>query len=418
MEQEEVVSDKTLDEQMTASIGETLREIQSREAPIDKVDDQTIAASEEAGKVSEQRARDAEGKFAKVPKEKQTESAKSVAPAKADTSEPKAAAASEQAAAAPLEAVTAPQGIDLNRAPSSWKPAAKAVWNDLPEPVKAEIYRREGDFHSGLKDIKQNADFGQAVQRVVDPYRMLIQAEGGTVEKTISDTLQTAALFRVGTTQQKLHALLDIDKRFGAGLQQFIEQEIIKISQGQQQVQQPGQQPNQQAQPSYQDPRVDQLMQSMEADKRQRQQQEKQRAAQETQVANIAVEKFLAAKTDKGEPLYPFVDNVLDDMSVRASAIRGSNPALSHEEALKQAYDSAVWANPETRAVLISQQQAQASQPVETLRKVEQAKRASAVNVPKRGSIPATQSVAVLKLGTPESDESIRETYRQLQANN
>jgi hypothetical protein len=39
------------------------------------------------------------------------------------------------------------------------------------------------------------------------------------------------------------------------------------------------------------------------------------------------------------------------------------------------------------------------------------------VNVPKRGAIPASQPDANLRFGTPESDDAIRETYRQLTAN-
>jgi uncharacterized protein YicC (UPF0701 family) len=115
---------------------------------------------------------------------------------------------------------------------------------------------------------------------------------------------------------------------------------------------------------------------------------ERERVAQEERVTNAATERFLAAKDDKGQPLYPFVDNVLDDMSSRVSSIRRTNPAIGHEEALKQAYEAAVWANPETRAVLIGQQQAQAQQSAETLRKVEQAKRANAGNMPRRGAFP------------------------------
>jgi hypothetical protein len=137
------------------------------------------------------------------------------------------------------------------------------------------------------------------------------------------------------------------------------------------------------------------------------QKQEQERAAYETQQSNGAVERFMSAKDEKGQPLYPFVDNVLNDMSARVQMLRRTNPAMGHEEALKQAYEAAVWANPETRAVLISQQQAQANQPVETLRKVEQAKRASAVNVPKRGAIPATEPPKSL-------EDTIRETGKAL----
>jgi hypothetical protein len=104
-------------------------------------------------------------------------------------------------------------------------------------------------------------------------------------------------------------------------------------------------------------------------------------------------------------------------MSARVGVIRRQNPALSQQEALKQAYEQASWANPEVRAVLMGQHQTQANQPAEKLQKVELAKRASGFNVPKRGALPAKGPETSLRIGTVESDESIRETYRQLQAN-
>jgi uncharacterized protein YicC (UPF0701 family) len=154
----------------------------------------------------------------------------------------------------------------------------------------------------------------------------------------------------------------------------------------------------------------------MERQERERAAFEKERQAQAQAASNKAVEDFMAAKDDKGAALYPFVDNVLADMSERVAVIRRANPGLEHADALKQAYEQAVWANPETRSVLIAAQQAQAAQPAENQQRVAAAKRASAGNVPKRGALPASQSVGALRLGTPESDDSIRETYRQLNA--
>ncbi len=398
----EVLEGRELGEAMDESIRATLKDIQSRnaEAPIDKIDDAVIAESETVAKANE-KPRDQTGKFTKAEKAKE-----SAAPEKADTQTPIAASASDQAAAGAAEdPVATPQGIDLNRAPSSWKPAAKAVWATLPEPVRAEIYRREGDFHNGNKGIKENADFGQSIKQIVEPYRHLIQAEGGTPEKAISNYFQAASVLKTGTAEQKLQTIFGLDKQFDTGLnahfQRAVAAEVARITG----------QPGQQVQPNYKDPRVDQLVAKLE-------QQERERTAEAERVSNSASGRFISSKDEKGQPLYPFVDNVIDDMSARVGMLRRSNPAMGHDEILKQAYDAAVWANPETRAVLIGQQQAAASQSTEKLQKVEQAKRASAVNVPKRGAIPATQSVASLKFGTPESDESIRETLRQLQANN
>ncbi len=395
MDQEEVVSEVSLDAEISDTIRNTLKDIESREPEVEPVE--TVRAD---------KPRDpATGKFVEA-----KETPPSAAPAKADTPSPMAEAASAQAAAVPPteEAVQAPQGIDLNRAPSSWKPAAKAVWATLPEPVRAEIYRREGDFHNGNKGIRENADFGQVIKNVVEPYRQIFEREGGTPERAIADTLKTAALFRTGSQQEKLNALLSIDKQFGAGLQEAVNQHVAAAVARATGQPAPVQQPV--AQPAT-DPRVDQLLAKYDA-------QEKAKAAEESRVANAATEKFVSAKDATGQPLYPFVDNVVDDMSARVGILRRTNPGLGHEEILKQAYEAAVWANPETRAVLMSQQQATANQPAEILRKVESAKRASAVNVPKRGAIPATQPVANLRLGTAESDESIRETYRQIQASN
>lgn len=402
MDQDEVVSGKELDESLDATLRETLKGLNDRgegvtEEPADPikgiaavVDDKDPAPSLKGV----ERARDDTGKFVKA-EDKPKESA---APAEKPDKTAQSGAVVQVAAEVEAPPVTTTgQPIDINRPPSSWKPAAKAAWAALPEPIRAEVHRRESDFLNGVKGIKENADFGQSIRSVVEPYRMLIEAEGGTPERAVGDLLKTAALFRTGTQQAKLEAIFGLDQKFNAGLNQHfnqaVEAEVAK------RTGQPAPQVQQQPQ-NFQDPRVDQLLAA-------NQKQERDRVAQEERITNAATERFLFAKDDKGQPLYPFVDNVIDDMSQRVSGIRRNNPAIGHEEALKQAYEAAVWAHPETRAVLISQQQAQAQQSAETLRKVEQAKRASAGNMPRRGALPATEPVGSI-------EDTIRDTYRRL----
>lgn len=374
--EDEVMDDKSLSESMDEDIRETLKAIQSRnEEP----------TAEETSEQKPERVRDESGKFAK----------ESAAPAeKPDASNVTEGATETEAADAPLVSTTG-QPLDINRAPASWKPAAKAAWGTLPEPIRAEIYRRESDFLNGNKGLRENADFGQQIKGVLEPYRMLIEAEGGTPDRAIADTMRTAALFRVGTPQQKLDAIFQIDKQFNVGLTNVIQQEVNR------RLAENGQQPQQAQQPAtFADPRVDSILASLQA-------QERQRAQEMERTSNDAVERFINALGADGQPKHPFVDNVLDDMGNRVAALRRTNPAMDHNTALEQAYEAAVWANPETRAVLLSQQQAAASQPVETLRKVEQARRASAVNVPKRGALPASGPAKTL-------DETIAETGRAL----
>lgn len=356
MAEEEFVDDKSLDEALNESIGATLKEIQSR-------------PDDEPEEVKAERDRDEHGKFTKVEKVEKDAAPKA----------PAAPVETEQ----PLVTTTG-KPIDINRPPGSWKPAAKAQWAGLPEPIRQEIYRRESDFMNSNKGIMENADFGRLMKQTVEPYRMLIEAEGGTPEKAVADLMRTAALFRVGTPQQKTQAVQQLIKQFNVQMPQ--EQPVAD-----------GQPPQAQ---EFKDPRVDSLLENMQA-------QERRRANEEERASNQATEQFVSAKDDKGQPKYPFIDNVLNEMLLEVEYLRRTNPALPKLQALEQAYEKAVWANPETRQVLLDQKQAAASQPVENLRKVEQAKRASAVNVPKRGALPATGPVQSL-------DDSIRETGRAL----
>lgn len=408
MAEEQVVDEKTLDESLTESIRGTLAEINERGEGLDAT--QEVVEETPAESPKQDRPRDPEGKFTKAPKEAPKASpTQSAAPAKADTQKdaPVAAAAPEQAAAeteAPLK--FGQVAVDLTRPPSSWKPAAKAAWAALPPDVQKEIYRRETDFSNTVLNgpLKESADFGKAVKQVVEPYRGLIEAEGGDYTRAIADTMKTAALFRTGSPQVKLNALFQIDQQFCNGalnqhFKQRVEEEVAK------RTGQPA--PAAAAPQQLADPRVDSLIEAMER-------QNKERAAEAQRVANAATEAFIQAKDDKGQPLYPFVDNVIDDMSMRVASLRRQNPAMEHMEALKQAYEAAVWANSETRAVLMAAQQSVAAAPVETQRKVAQARAASAGNLPKRGGLPTAGPASVLRLGTPESDESIRETLRQL----
>ena len=400
-------SEGALDAAMTETIRSKLAEISERpdddgdaaaDAGANLGDDAAPAAQPAAGPLD--KPRDETGKFTKA----SAPQPDSVPASQGEESPPADGAEPEQ----PLVSTTG-QPLDITRPPSSWKPAAKALWAQLPEAVRAEAYRRENDFLHGNKDLRETADFGKSIKQIMDPYRMLIEAENGTPERAIADTMRTAALFRVGTPQQKLDALFQIDKQFNAGLTQFIQSEFTRLSA--QQQGEPGQSPVAAPQQPFVDPRVDQIMASLQA-------QERAQTAQAEQASNRAVEEFMAEKGADGQQLYPFVDNVIDDMSHRVALLRRQNPAMGHKEALKQAYEAAVWANPETRAVLISQQQAQAAAPGANLLKVQQAQRASATNVPRRGAIPPASASTHLTLGTPESDDSIRETYRQLQANN
>jgi hypothetical protein len=303
------------------------------------------------------RARDESGKFVKA------------AEKPAEIAESGGEAAPVEPAAA-IEPMVTRQGktIDVNRPPSSWRPLAKAEWEKLPPTVRAEIHRREEDSFRGLAEIQPDVQLGRSIKQVIEPYRMLIEAEGGTPERAVAQLLQTAALFRVGTPAQKQQALMGIAQQYG-----------IQMPDGSQQYQQP--QPVYQPQ-EFRDPRVDQMLWQQEQ--------------QQSQHFESAVERFQTEADAQGKPLRPYFADVEREMVAFIPQIKGEMPGATPAEILQQAYDRATWAHPEIRQLLQQKQMSEleAARRTENQRRISEAKKAASVNTPRRAVIPVESALS------------------------
>jgi hypothetical protein len=273
--------------------------------------------------------------------------------------------------------------VDITKPPSTWKPVARAEFAKLPESVRAEIHRRETDALNGQAQLLPDARFGKSVNEVVAPYLGMIQAEGGTPERAIADLMRTAALFRTGSPQAKQQALLQIAQQFRIEL--------------------PGTQPaapNGQPSPTFQDPRVDQLLQHLQT-------QEQQRLQQEQQQLEATVTRWMDAKDETGVSKYPYLGDVMNDMAVLVPQIRAGNSSLSHEQVLQSAYERATWASPDVRPLLMAAQAAEPARDAANQTRVREAKRAASVNVPRRASAPSPAKPGKM-------EDTIEETARTL----
>jgi hypothetical protein len=278
------------------------------------------------------------------------------------------------------------QTRDINRAPSTWKPAARAEFDKLSPALKAEIHRRESDFQNGQAQLIPDATLGRELRQVITPYEAMIQAEGGTPARAVADLFRTAALFRTGTVPQKYQAIAQIAGQFGIDLRRF--------------AQQPGQQ--QPTQQEFRDPRVDQILAA--------QNQERQQAQQREQAqTESAVTRWMNEMDASGNPKREYLGDVINEMSALVPQIRAADPSMTHSQALDAAYDRAIWAHPEIRSLLAQKQQTEldATRRAENQRKVSDARRAGSVNVARRAS---TMSPA--KPGS--LDETIAATAREL----
>jgi len=379
-----MLAEKTIDEE----IGEDWKAIQEKFAVKDEPDNLAPITAE--AETAETEAVKADNVTAEVPRETERprdESGK-FTKGSVQNAAPKEPVQASQNAVGEVEQQAETNAIqrDINRPPSTWKPLVRQEWDKLTPSVRAEIHRREADFQNGQAQLLPDARLGSEMRKVTEPYRMVIESNYGSPEKAMSAFLQTATALQMGSPQQKLQTLIGLSQQFGIDLSPLSQQ-------GQPQQQQPQQST---------DPRVDQLLAQMRQQEQQRQQQELQ------QLSGVA-DSWMAEKDASGNPLRPYIGDVVNEMTLLIPQIKQANPHFSHAQILEQAYDRAVWANPDTRAALQGQQQSelQAKQLAESQNRVASAKRAASVNVPRRASVPSPAKPGSMA-------ETITDTAREL----
>jgi hypothetical protein len=383
-----VLADKDVDATMAADWASIQDKYAAEPDAPDVPDDVQVDAAPDKETIPV--SREADGKFKAAEKDKPI---KDVAADKGKPAKVQVAADKTQQGTqddnAPAAVDEGTQQRDINRAPSTWKPLARAEFDKLPPTIKAEIHRREADFQSGQAQLIPDATMGRELRQVIAPYEAMIQAEGGTPARAVADLFRTAALFRTGTVQQKYAAVAQIANQFGIDLRRFA---------GQPQSQPQGQQQQQE----FRDPRVDQILAA--------QNQERQQNAQREQAqTENTVTRWMNEADTQGNPKRPYLNDVINEMSALVPQIRQSDPSMTHAQALDAAYDRAIWAHPEIRTLLNQKQQTEldAQRRAENQTRVRDARRAGSVNVARRASTPLAG-----KPGTME--ETIAATAREL----
>lgn len=172
----------------------------------------------------------------------------------------------QQPARAPAATGTPPPAADapaaLN-APASWKAGLREYWKTLAPDVQSEIHRREGEH---VERMRENAAMRSQIGRfnqVVEPYRALMEAEGGEPLSAFHDYLRAATLLRTGAPNDRAAFVAALVQRYGVpldALDAHLASALRSGATGQmplypQQAQQP--QPPQQ---QFRDPRLDALL--------------------------------------------------------------------------------------------------------------------------------------------------------------
>ena len=151
----------------------------------------------------------------------------------------------------------------------------------------------------------------------------------------------------------------------------------------------------------YRDERVDRLLHMFNT-------QEQNRAIAETRATENQTLGWMNEVDAQGHPLRPYVGDVTDDIVALIPHVQAANPNWTHAQVMQNAYERAIWANPEIRALLQAEQaKAAGTPPADNLRRVNGARRAASVNVARRASTPAAGNPGTM-------DETLTETAREL----
>lgn len=347
----------TIDEQ----IAQDWKAIQEKHKPEPEAVEAVETVETESEAPVAGKPRDEAGKFVKA--EAPAKEAKPVE--KAELPETAQPVSADKATSQELHSAEQPQR-DLTRAPSTWKPQARLDWEKLSPAHRAEIHRREADFQNGQAQLLPDARLGNSIRAVTEPYRAIIAQSYGSDDRMLQSMLPTLQTFAMGNPQQKLAEIVRISQQFGIDLSQL-------SGQGEPQTQQ-----------QFADPRVDQLLQNM-------QNQERQRQSNEQRSLETMATAWMNEVDAQGQPKREYLQDVMQEMSVLIPQIKQTNPLLTHPQVLEQAYDRAVWANPNTRQALQGKQQSELleRQRAANQTRVQDAKRAASTNVTRRASTPS-----------------------------
>ena len=217
--------------------------------------------------------------------------------------------------------------VELSKAPEAWKPEAKAHWDKLPPEVQKYVSDREAEVHKGFTRFDEDRQFGKQIKDIVSPYLPLIRSQGGNPVTAVQGLLQTAYLLNTAPKEQKATLI-----------RQLAEQHGVLES-----LAQPAQ---------YVDPQVAQLQARLQQLEGSNAQQAQEREAQSMAGIQHQIAAFAA-----------------DPKNAHFEHVRGHMVAMLQggvAKDLQDAYEQAVWARPDLRQALISeqvtQQQASAQQ--------------------------------------------------------
>lgn len=226
--------------------------------------------------------------------------------------------AEEQAAADAAKAAEGENSAAVQEigAPKTWTKEALEKWATVDPRVQQEILKREEDFLNGITQYKAAADIGKAYDAVVEPYKPILQAENIDPVQMFQSFAANHYLLTRGTPQQKVELAAAMLQGYEIPLPELLNFMADNVSE-----------------PA--NPEVAALRKEL-GDLR-----NTISTAQRSNTDQVAVQVSNEIEAFASDPAHPYFDELADDIS----KLFGSGMAST----LAEAYEKAVFANPNTR---------------------------------------------------------------------
>jgi len=265
--------------------------------------------------------------------------------------------------AAPGETPDQPEGQGTEPAapaidpPRSWSAEMQAKFAALPPEVRTYVAERDKEVFRQVSQMGAQLKATEPVRNVLEQHRDYLQRIGRTPEDAVT---------------QLFKASRSLDQNPAATLKWLADAyrvDLRRLALNQQQTPQA---------PVSTDPRLEARLRRMEAE-----------AAQRTQADQTAREQNVASSIEKyaSDKSHPYFNDLEDEIIRQLPGIRQSDPYLSPEQMLDQAYEKAKWAHPTVRQrILMDQQKAdEAKRKAEQDKQIKEARRHGSLNQSSNG---------------------------------
>lgn len=243
--------------------------------------------------------------------------------------------------------------------PNSLPSELKAQWASVPPAMQEHIAKREAETHRAITQLGQQVKSLQPFGQLVESNRDVFQNHRRNVDP-------------VEGIRQLLQAQRQLDHDPGPSIAHIAKVYGVDLSVF----------GSQSAEGSNQSPQVASLqayIRDLEAKTSNLERivyaEQQQKAEANTYALQNTVEDFLRET--------PLDDEIVSDVVAHIEALKITSPHLSQKEMMKEAYEKALWSNPQRRQALIAKERAdaEAAKLKEQTKRATEAKRAGTINV-------------------------------------